>query len=142
MEYRKYGRDCVVRIEKGEEILTSIQAVCEQEHILLGTISGIGAVGNVTLGVFNSEAFAYETTDYKGDFEISSCSGNISTMGGKTYLHIHAVIGNPTKGICVGGHLSRAVVSLTGEFMLHQIDGEIDRAYSPEVGLNLIRFID
>lgn len=142
MEYRKYGKDYVVRLQKGEEVLAGIQAVCEREHILLGSVSGIGAVGEVTLGVFNSEKFVYETEDYQGDFEISSCSGNISTMDGKTYLHIHAVMGNPTKNLCVGGHLSRAVISLTGEFMLHQIDGEVDRAYSPEVGLNLIRFID
>ena len=40
-----------------------------------GTVNGIGAVGDVTLGVFNREKFQYESQTYKGDFEIASCMG-------------------------------------------------------------------
>ncbi len=36
--------------------------------------------------------------------------------------------------------MSRGVVSLTGEFILHQISGKVDREYSPEIGLNMFRF--
>lgn len=140
MEYRKFGSDYVLHIQKGEEILSCIQSVCERENIFLGTVSGIGAVGEITLGVFNREKFAYESETYTGDMEIGGCSGNISTMDGKVYLHVHAVIGNPAKGFCMGGHMSRGVVSLTGEFILHQISGKVDREYSPEIGLNLFRF--
>lgn len=88
MEYRVYGQDVVVRMDRGEEILDCIRQVCEKEHILLGSVSGIGAIGEVTLGVFNREKFIYEKRDYTGDMEIASCSGNISTMKGKNYLHM------------------------------------------------------
>ena len=142
MEYRRYGDDVVLRIQKGEEILESIRVVCEREHILTGSISGLGAVGQLTLGVFNSKKFVYETTDYTGDMEIASCVGNITTMDGKCYLHVHLAAANPTKGLVVGGHLSRGVVSLTGEFILHAIPAAVDREYSPEVGLNLFKFND
>ena len=57
MEYRKYGNDYVLRIDKGEEILQTISQVCQQEGILLGTVNGIGAVGEGTLGVFNTKKF-------------------------------------------------------------------------------------
>ena len=142
MEYRKFGSDYVLRVQKGEEILSCIQTVCEQEKILLGTVTGIGAVGEIVLGVFDREKFAYVSETYTGDMELGSCGGSISTMDGKTYLHIHAVVGNPAKGFCMAGHMSRAVVSLTGEFILHQIDGRVEREYSPEVGLTLCRFMD
>ena len=46
------------------------------------------------------------------------------------------------QGICHGGHVNRAIVSLTGEFILHRIDGQVEREYSPEVGLNLFKFVD
>ena len=141
MEYRKYGKDYVLRIDKGEEILQAISQVCEKENIRLGSVNGIGAVGDVTLGVFNRERFQYESKEYKGDFEIASCMGNISTMNGNTYLHIHMAVGNPEKGEVHAGHLNRGIVSLTGEFFLHQLDGEVDREYSEEVGLNLIKFV-
>ena len=38
--------------------------------------------------------------------------------------------------------MNRAIVSLTGEFTLHRIDGQVEREYSPEVGLNLFKFVD
>ena len=141
MEYRKYEKDYVLRIDRGEEILQAVSQVCEKENIRLGTVNGIGAVGEVTLGVFNREKFQYESKEYKGDFEIASCMGNISTMNGNSYLHIHMAVGNPEKGEVHAGHLNRGIVSLTGEFFLHQIEGEIDREYSEEVGLNLIKFV-
>ena len=59
MEYRKFGNDYVLRIDKGEEILQAVSQVCEKEGIRLGTVNGIGAVGDVTLGVFNREKFLY-----------------------------------------------------------------------------------
>ena len=142
MEYRVYGNDVVLRIQKGEEILTCLKEVCEKEHITLRSVTGLGAVGEVTLGVFNRENFAYEKQTYTGDMEIASCVGNISTMEGKNYLHIYMVVGNVTDGICHAGHLNRAVVSLTGEFILHKIEGTVEREYSPEVGLNLFKFVD
>ena len=141
MEYRKFGNDYVLRIDKGEEILQAVSQVCEKEGIRLGTVNGIGAVGDVTLGVFNREKFQYESQTYKGDFEIASCMGNISTMNGNTYLHIHMAVGNPEKGEVHAGHLNRGIISLTGEFFLHQIEGETDREYSSEVGLYLIKFV-
>ena len=142
MEYRVYGDDIVLRLNRDEEILEGITEVCRKENIRLGTISGLGAVGEVTLGVFNREKFVYEKQTYTGDMEIASCNGNISTMNGETYLHVHMVVGNVTRDICHGGHLNRGVISLTGEFILHRIHGEVEREYSPEVGLNLFKFVD
>lgn len=140
MEYRKFGSTYILRIDRGEEILASITTLCNAEKIRLGSVSGIGAVGEVTLGVFNREKFAYESTTYTGDYEIASCSGTITTKDGETYLHIHMAVGNAVKDECHGGHLNRAVVSLTGEFVIQQLDGTVEREYSPEVGLNLFKF--
>ena len=141
MEYRKFGSDYVVRMDRGEEILACVEEVCKKEQIRLGSLNGLGAVGAADLGVFDTNEFRYRTETYEGDYEIASCMGNISTMDGKTYLHVHAVIANSAEGEVHGGHLSRGVISLTGEFVIHAIDGEVDRKYSDEVGLNLIRFL-
>lgn len=96
MEYRVFGDSIVLRIQKGEEILDTIKAVCEQEKVALAEVSGIGAVNDVTLGVFNSEKFEYESQQFTGDMEIASCTGNVSQMKGQTYLHLHMVVGNVT----------------------------------------------
>lgn len=140
MEYRRFGEGIVIRLQKGEEVLETLRAVCEKEGVALASVSGIGAVNDVTLGVFNSEKFEYESKQYTGDMEIASCVGNITQMNGETYLHLHMVTANATKGVVYAGHLNRGMISLTGEFILHVIDGCVDREYSPEVGLNLFKF--
>ena len=116
MEHRRFGSDCVIRIQKGEEILAALRQVCTQENIVLASVNGIGAVNDVTLGVFNSQ------------------------KDGKVYLHLHMAVANATKGVVYAGHLNDAKISLTGEFILRIIDGRVEREYSPEVGLNLFRF--
>lgn len=57
-------------------------------------------------------------------------------------LHVHMVASNTETGECHGGHLNRGVISLTGEFFLHAMEGDVDRKYSDEVGLNLMKFTD
>lgn len=130
----------VLRIQKGEEILETIKEVCAREQIALAEVSGIGAVNDVTLGVFNSEKFEYESQRFTGDMEIASCTGSVTQMNGEVYLHLHMVVGNVTKSIVHAGHLNQARISLTGEFILRVIDGQVGREYSPEVGLNLFKF--
>ena len=136
MEYRKFGSTYILRIDRGEEILESITKLCQAEEIRLGSM------GEVTLGVFNREKFAYESTTYTGDYEIASLSGTVTTKEGKPYLHIHMAAANAVKGECYGGHLNHAIVSLTGEFVIQQLDGTVEREYSQEVGLNLFKFVD
>ena len=142
MEYRKFENTYFIRIQRGEEILACLADLCEKEGLTLGTISGIGAVGEVTLGVFDREKFASQSETYTGDFEIASCSGTLTTMEGKPYFHLHMVVGNPEKDVCHAGHLNRGVISLTGEFVLTALPGRVERKYSPEVGLNLFEFVD
>ena len=140
MDHRKFGDTYILRIDKGEEILEAIRTLCKTEDIALASVSGIGAVNDITLGVFNTEKFCYESNRFTGDYEISSCVGTATRMEGEPYLHIHMTIGNPIQGTCFAGHLNAAVVSLTGEFVIRQIDGRVGRKYSPEVGLNLFEF--
>ncbi|MCI2110712.1 MAG: DNA-binding protein [Acidaminococcaceae bacterium] len=140
MEYKKFGDDYIIRMNRGEELLTDLQEVCEKEKITLGSVQGIGALGEITIGVFDRKQFKYFTETYKGDFEIASCMGDISTKEGKNYLHIHIVIGNVHEGRIYAGHLSKGIISLTGEFIIHKINGIVEREYSEEVGLNLYKF--
>ena len=140
MEYRRFGNKIVARMDKGEEICAKLLELAEAEDIRLASVSGIGASNDVTLGVFNSKKFVYESTRYTGDMEIVSCMGNVTQKDGEVYLHLHMAVANATKGVVYAGHLNDAKISLTGEFILRIIDGRVEREYSPEVGLNLFRF--
>ena len=139
MEYRKFKNVIVARIDKGEEILTEIKNIALKENIKLANINALGAVRDVVVGVFKSVEKKYYSNSFKGDFEIVSLTGSINTMNNEFYSHLHMSIGNED-GQVFGGHLNKAIVSATCEMFIYVIDGEVDRYFDKEIGLNLFKF--
>ena len=139
MEYRRFKDTLVIRMDKGEEIVEQLTAVAAREHIALAEVSALGAVGSFTAGVFYSGEKEYHSNDFTGDFEIVSLTGTVTEMDGKPYLHLHMSAGD-REGRVWGGHLNRAVVSATCEMVVRILDGHVGRAFSPEIGLNLLAF--
>lgn len=139
MEYKRFGSDILVRIDKGGEILESMLSVCAKENVKLVTVSALGAIDNFEIGLFATDTKEYHKSLFVGDHEILSLTGTVSTMDGKPYAHIHLAAGNRDNEV-FGGHLNRAVVSATCEMVLHVIEGSADRAFSDEIGLNLLKF--
>lgn len=139
MQYKKFKDSFFVRLERGEEILSSLAALAEKEDIALGCVSGLGAVDRFTAGVFFPQEKVYRKNDFHGNFEITSLTGTITRMDGKPYLHLHMSAGNEY-GKVMGGHLNEAHVSATCEIVVRVVDGSIGRAFSDEIGLNLFEF--
>lgn len=139
MKYKRFDNTIVVRIDKDEELLEQLLEVCKKEEVRLANVNALGAIGEFTIGLFDTSEKKYYSTEYEGDFEIVSLTGSVSTMGGELYNHIHMSAGDRTNKV-YGGHLNRAIVSATCEMFIHIVDGEVDRKFNDEVGLNLLDF--
>lgn len=139
MEYRKFEDTYILRLNKNEEVITSIKTLCEKENIKLAEITGLGASNCVEIGVFNTETKEYNTKEFKGMFEITSLIGNVTQKDNDVYLHIHINFGDP-EGNVKGGHLVKSVISATSEIIIREINGKVDRKLSDEIGLNLLEF--
>ncbi|MDD6348293.1 MAG: DNA-binding protein [Lachnospiraceae bacterium] len=139
MDYRRFDNTIVARIDKGEEILAAIEAIAVRENIRLAGVQALGAVDRFTVGVFKTAEKTYYANEFEGSFEIVSLTGTINTMNGAFYTHIHMSAGND-KGEVFGGHLNKAFVSATCEMVITILDGTVDRQFSEEIGLNLLKF--
>lgn len=139
MEYRRFEDTIIARIDKGEEILEKIKEIALEEKIELASIHALGAICDFTVGVFKTEEKEYIANDFKGNFEIVSLTGTITTMNDEFYSHIHMSAGNE-KGEVFGGHLNRAIVSATCEMVINVVNGKVNRYFDQEVGLNLLKF--
>ena len=139
MEYRKFNNTIVARIDKGEEILEKIKEIALKENIKLANVNALGATNDFTVGVYKVDEKKYYSNSFQGNFEIVSLTGTINTMNNEFYTHIHMSAGND-KGEVFGGHLNRAIVSATCEMIINIIDGNVDRFYDEEIGLNLFKF--
>ena len=139
MDYKRFPNAIVLRVDRGEEILEQLKAVCLKENVKLASVSGIGAINDLTSGVWDVERKEYFSNHFTGVYEVANLVGTITTMNGEYYAHIHISAGD-AQGHMVGGHLNRAVVSATSEIVLHLIDGTVEREFDPSVGLNLLKF--
>lgn len=140
MDYRRFENTIIARIDKGEEIVEKVREIALKEEIKLASVQALGAVGDFTVGVFNTVEKKYHSNEFRGDFEIVSLTGTINTMDGEFYCHMHMSAGNG-RGEVFGGHLNRAVVSATCEMVINLIPGEVDRYFDAEIGLNLYKFL-
>jgi len=139
LDYRRFKDKYIVRLQKGEEVVETLEKFVKEEKIRLGRITGIGATDNATVGFFDTKEKDYHSKKLTGDMEILNLSGNISEMEGEPYLHLHITL-EDAKGVLQGGHLNSAVISATGEIIIDVIDGVVGRNYDDETGLNLFEF--
>lgn len=140
MEYRKFDQGYVLRLDPGEEVVTCLTRLVDQENISLGVVSALGAANDITIGIFDTVEKQYYSRRLQGDHEISALVGNVSRKDGEPYLHLHITIGNPVTGAVHAGHLSSCTISATLELFLQVWNGQVGRAFSDSVGLNLLKF--
>ena len=139
MDYKRFENTIIARIDKGEEVLEQLEVISRKENIRLASVSALGATNDMTVGVFRTGEKKYYANHFIGDMEIVSLTGTVSTMNGNYYAHLHMSAGD-ADGHVFGGHLNRCVISATCEMVINVIDGEVDREFNEEVGLNTFRF--
>ena len=139
MDYRRFGDTIVARLDRGEEVHEQLRLIARKEDIKLAQVSGLGAADDVTVGVFVVQEKRYHANRFTGDMEIVSLTGTINTMDGEYYAHLHMGVSD-VQGNMFGGHLTRAVISVTCELVIRIIDGRVDRRHHPDLGVNLFDF--
>lgn len=138
MNYKQFNNKVIIRVDKGEELVDCLKTICKKLDIKLGSVIGIGSTDKVTIGLLNTKTKKYQSKEFIGDHEITSLVGNITTMNGEVYLHLHLTICN-IEHKAIGGHLTSAIISATFEGIIDIIQGQITREYNDEVGLNNLK---
>lgn len=139
MEILKAKDKYIVRIDKGEEVIESLNKFIREENIKAGSVTGIGAAGLIETGLYNTKKKTYDSKTFEGDFEITNFSGNITKINGEHYLHMHITFADEDLK-AYGGHLNKAVISGACEIVVDIIDATIERELDEEIGLNILKF--
>ena len=128
MEYRQFGSTYYVRLDRGDEIISSILNICRTEHIESAIYSGIGGCSEAQIQTFIPETGEFETQVFSGMLELVSLTGNVvSDDEGELHHHAHAI-----KSI---------TVLYTAEIELRPtIGGAIRRQHDPETGTGFWKF--
>ena len=136
MEYKSQGKELLIRLDDGEEIVESILKVCKKEKIESAFISAIGAAKKAELSHYHTEKKEYTTKKFEGMLEIISLSGNLGVLGSELKLHLHIAISREDFST-ISGHLMSAHVYPTCEILILPYSVKINRKHDDKTGLNL-----
>ena len=139
MFFHKFGDTYAIRLERGEELAASLKELCVTERVRLGTLSGLGAMDHVVVGVYDLAEKRFCPNVFDEPLEMTGLEGSVTEREGEPYLHIHASF-RRADGSVIGGHLSEARVSATAELFLRALAGRVGRVFDEETGLNLLDF--
>ena len=125
-----------VVLQRGDDLLGSLQQFARDSGVRAGFFTGLGAVCDVQLAYWDMERREYLRTDLDGDQEIGALTGNIAQLDGQPFVHAHAVVSGHDL-LARTGHVMRARVSATVELFVHDFGGAIHRAPDAAIGLKL-----
>jgi len=137
MQTKKITDGFVVKLDKGEQLVDSLIKFARQEKVDSGSVTGIGAVTNVTLGYFDREQKKYLEKKFEEVYELVSLLGSIATINYQPILHLHIIISDRNYKV-YAGHLFSAEVAVTAEIFVRAYPEPLLRKKDPQFGLNLL----
>jgi predicted DNA-binding protein with PD1-like motif len=134
----KIKRVIVGKVEPNEDLIEAIIKMVQNHNVQSGLINCIGALKKFTIGYFNIDTKIYERKTFVENIELVSCIGNIAFMDNEPIIHLHISIGNREYSV-MGGHLFQpAIVSITGEVYIFEIDQKLYRESDLKFNLSLL----
>ena len=131
----------IIRLDRGEKVVSSLTAFCLEHDIKAATISAIGAVDQLTCGYYDLASKKYHFTDYTEPLEVVSLTGYVTEKDDAPHLHLHGVFSD-TKNLARGGHVVEMTVGVVLEVTLTPLDKPIVRIHDDCTGLALMTFTE
>jgi predicted DNA-binding protein with PD1-like motif len=137
MQTRQMGKDVVVRLEAGDEVIDSLTAWGRESGVGFAAVLAIGALEGAVLGYFDRGTSTYRHLRISEQVEVVALNGNISRdVDGAPKVHVHAILARDD-GSTVGGHLVEGTVFPTLEVVVLALPGRVERRQDPISGLAL-----
>ncbi|MGI6220364.1 MAG: PPC domain-containing DNA-binding protein [Coriobacteriales bacterium] len=146
MDYRKLGDAYYIRMDRGDEVLSSILRICREENVACATYTGIGGCSSVEVAVFDPVEQAFRTERIEGMLEMVSITGSVfAGDGNEMHQHAHAQFSYVEQGEhrMIGGHVKATTFLYTAEIVLRPVQGgTITGRRDAETGTFLWNFDD
>lgn len=135
MEFKKDKNTYIIRLYKGEEVVSSLKEFAKNENILGAKIEGIGAGTNIITSWFDPSKNEYVQKEFNDYYEITSLIGNISSLNNEPYFHLHINFSDKNCNT-YGGHLIKCYISVTAEIFITVLD-KIERKFDEDIKINV-----
>mgnify|MGYP000630865561 CR=1 FL=1 len=121
------GRNFIFSIQKGQDLLQTLESFCHHNQIKCAIINGIGAVEKATVGIYDQKAKKYVKINIDKEMEILSLSGNVSLFEDRPMIHVHITLSG-IDGKAWGGHLMAEQKSSAAKYFFRNSAGQISKS--------------
>lgn len=126
----------LTRLPHNKDLAAAIGDAFKEAGVPTGWFSVIGATKKAILAFYDQAEKGYRELLFPMPGEIVTCTGNVTTLDGKPFVHAHITIGF-SDGTTRGGHLMKGTVLFAGELFGVAFEGELERVYDEVTGLRL-----
>lgn len=139
MEYKKYGDQIIIRLDKGEELISLIAEICKKEDIMAASVQGIGYTDDIEVRIYDNRCNEFKFQSLTGPMEITNLCGNVVMADNGIYPHLHIMAADENMKIR-GGHLVSCKIAAVAEVVLDILPGTLRRGISDDLHLGTLRF--
>ncbi|KTC93399.1 PPC domain-containing DNA-binding protein [Legionella cincinnatiensis] len=132
-EYSPY----ILSLKEGDNLFKSIINYATHVHLKSASISGIGALSNVTMGFYHRDTNQHTKKLFPETYEIASLTGNVTLADEGWFVHIHAALGGDNFHL-FGGHLINAEASASTEIVIFPLNYTVMREKHPDLDIKII----
>lgn len=126
----------IARFDEGDDLVLSLKQCATLHNIKAGWLSGIGALKEISFGLYANKAHRSIKREADHCFEIISLSGNISIKEGELLVHAHITVADDKEGCAFGGHLLEgSKVYPFAEVFIQECDADIRRVLDERINL-------
>lgn len=109
----------IVKLQQDEDLLSSLEMVCERHRINSGIIlSGIGMLKGAEIGYFNGREYIKKR--FPEPLELVSLIGSIA-YGKERTIHLHCALADEEHKL-IGGHLFKGTVNVINEITILKLN--------------------
>lgn len=135
MVYSFDGFNYVIRLDKGDKLVESLQKFVSDTKLEGAWVSGMGGALDMMLGFYNLEAKQYVWKTFNGLFEVVNLAGNIAyDPAGKPVFHLHGTFSDKDYKT-MAGHVKDLTVAATLELFIHRTYKPLHRKLNSYIGL-------
>ncbi|WP_428898047.1 hypothetical protein Dip518_000236 [Parelusimicrobium proximum] len=117
------GRTYICRLSKGKDLLEQLTDFCHDNQIKCGIVEGVGAVDNVTLGIYEQSKKKYNKIVLDDQHEMVSLTGNVSIKDNRPFVFANITVADK-EGNLKGGHLMPGTKIYVAEVYIQELVGE------------------
>lgn len=123
----------LLRLDPGDEIITSLRQFVTDAEVKSGWISGIGSTSMVSLGFLDPETNEYVKRKFDEPMEVGQLSGTITVEAedGRPFIHLHGTFA-PRELIAYTGHVHEARVGVVMEILVTAFEETFERHTVPD----------